>query len=147
MITAEHSVFIERPVEDVWAFCIKPENDTRWRSDLLKSEFTSSGPVSVGSTGRQVAQFLGRRVETDWEVTAFEENRTYSFKTTSGSVRPEGTFTLTTKGNGTTVSMYLQVEIGGVFKLAEPTVGGMARKQMESDLTNLKDLLESGEEE
>ena len=38
-------------------------------------------------------------------------------------------------------------EVGGFFKLAEPLVARVVRRQMETDMATLKDLLEAGEAE
>jgi hypothetical protein len=38
----------------------------------------------------------------------------------------------------------LEAEVGGFFKLAEPLVGRAARRQTETDMATLKDLLEAG---
>jgi hypothetical protein len=37
--------------------------------------------------------------------------------------------------------------VGGFFKLAEPLVARVVRRQMETDMATLKDLLEAGEAE
>jgi hypothetical protein len=39
--------------------------------------------------------------------------------------------------------MTSEAEVGGFFKLAEPIVGRMAKRQTEANLANLKDILES----
>ena len=39
-----------------------------------------------------------------------------------------------------------RAEPGGFFKLAEPIVIRMAKRQLETDFANLKDLLEAGAE-
>lgn len=37
----------------------------------------------------------------------------------------------------------MELEPGGFFKLAEPLIVSMARRQFQSDLDNLKDLMEA----
>ena len=44
---------------------------------------------------------------------------------------------------GTRVTEAVEAEIGGFFKLAEPLVVRMAKRQVAADYGNLKDLLES----
>ena len=46
--------------------------------------------------------------------------------------------------SGTKVTVITQGEPGGFFKLAEPIVVRMAKRQIETDFANLKDLLEAG---
>ena len=50
--------------------------------------------------------------------------------------------------NGTRVSLTIDAEsgLGGLFgRMADSVVAGMARRNLQADLTNLKDLLEAGE--
>jgi len=41
--------------------------------------------------------------------------------------------------------MAADAELGGMFRVAEPMVVRMGRKQMETDMANLKELLEAQE--
>ncbi len=50
MIKIEHSVVINRDLEDVFKFLITPENNPIWQSGITKSRKTSDGPIRVGST-------------------------------------------------------------------------------------------------
>ncbi len=143
MITIEYSVVINQPVEAVFAFLADHENDTKWRSGLVEWKKTSDGPIGVGSTSSETLQFMGRRMETSFEVTEYEENSKVGFKTTSGPVPMEGGYSLESAGSGTKLNFKIQGDAGGFFRLAEPLMAGIVRKQVESDLGNLKDLLES----
>ena len=72
-----------------------------------------------------------------------EPNVKFGFKTICGPVSMEGGFTVESVGGGTKVSFKIQGETGGFFKLAEPILGRMVRRQVETDHSNLKDLLEA----
>ena len=101
------------------------------------------GPVAVGTTGREVRQFLGRRMESTYEITEYEPNRKLGFKTTSGPIPMEGGYTLESAGGGTKLDFRIQGDADGFFKLAEPLLVRMVKRQVESDFGNLKDLLEA----
>ncbi len=143
MIKLEHTVDINRPVEEVFSFITNHENDAQWRAGLVESKRTSEGPVGVGSTGTDVLQFLGRRIESSYELTEFEENRKLGFKTTSGPIPMEGGYTMESAGGGTKVAFTIQGDSGGFFRLAEPILARMVKRQVVSDFGNLKDLLEA----
>ncbi len=143
MITIEHSVVISRPVQEVFAFLTEHEHDTEWRSGLVEWKGTSEGPTQVGSTSSEVLQFLGRRMETSYEITEYEENKLIGFKTTSGPIPMEGSYSVESIEAGTKLSFKISGEPGGLFKLAEPLVARTAKRQIETDFNNLKDLLES----
>ena len=85
----EHSVVIDRPVEEVFAFITNPKNDLRWERRVVESTHTSGGPGGVGTTGRKVRRFLGLRFTTNYELTAFESDRKLAAKTAYGPIPVE----------------------------------------------------------
>ena len=87
-------------------------------------------------------QFLGRRIEIASELTDYEEDRVLGFKSISGPIPVTGSYSFEPDGEGTKVTFTLQGEPGGFFKLAEPIVARSTQRQWETNLANLKDLLE-----
>lgn len=144
MIKVEHSLVIDRPVDEVFAFVANVEDNAQWQSGVLEVRKTSQGPLGVGTTGIEVRKVMGRRIEITFTVTEYEENRKFSFKTTSGPISFEGTETFESVAGGTRVNMAFHFETG-FFRLAQPIVGRMARRFIEDDCRNLKDLLEAQE--
>lgn len=143
MVKFEHSIVINRPVDEVFAFVTNPENDPLWIQSTQKAKQTSDGPMGVGATLSSQSRFLGRNVESAVVVTEYELNRKRTGKTTSGPIPAELSSIFEPVEGGTKVTSIGQMEIGGFFKLAEPVVGRMVSRQVEGDLANLKDLLES----
>ena len=147
MIRLEHSVMIRRPIDEVWEFAANPENDVKWRSGVLQFSLTSDGPIGVGSSGTEVLEFLGRRVEAAWEVTEFRPLERFAFRTTSGQVSLEVTVSFESEGDGTRVIAEVQGEPGGFLRLAEPLLARIARSRMENDHRTLKNILEAAAED
>lgn len=143
MYTFETSVFINRPQQEVFDFIANPDHIAEWSSSLETVELASEGPVGEGSKLRSVAKFLGREVESTAEITSWNPPHQFSQKSTGGPIPYEVTFICETQENGTLLIQSAQAELGGFFKLAEGLVGKQFEKQFESDLENLKDLLES----
>ena len=67
----------------------------------------------------------------------------FAFKSTSGPIPVAGSYTLEPVGDGTRVIFALEGEPGGFFKVAEPIVRRITLRQWETNLANLKDLLEA----
>ena len=101
MVRVEGTVVINRPIEEVFAFLSNADNASQWQGGTLEAKQTSEGPVGVGTTGQVASQFLGRRMESTWEVTEYELNRKASLKTTSGPVSYENFATLEAVDEGT----------------------------------------------
>jgi uncharacterized membrane protein len=143
MLKLEISTVINRPVEEVFAFVSNPENFPKWISSSSEVRITSEGPIGVGTTFRPVVTFLGRRMEGESEVTEYEPNRRYVEKTISGPFPVENSMTFERIEGGTRVSLTSMAEPGGFFKLAEPLLVGLVKRQFEADLARLKDLMEA----
>ncbi len=139
----ETSVVINRPVKEVFAFLEDPANDPQWQSGLLEAEYTSEGPLGVGTTAREVRKLLGRRIESTYEITEYEPDSKMALKTTSGPIPIEQSASFEAVEEGTKVTLVGEFEPGGFFKLAEPIVGRVAKRQFEADVANLKELLEA----
>ena len=137
------SITIKRPVEDVFAVFSNVENGPKWQSGTLEAKQTSPGPIGVGTTTRSVSTILGRRIEFEFEITEFEPNRKFASQSKSGPFPVQASMTFERIEGGTRLNLTIEAEPGGFFKLAEPLVVSMVKRQIQSDLANLKDLMEA----
>ena len=142
MPEARHEVTIRRPASEVFAFVADGLNGPKWRSGILDiAHISGSG---VGATYKQgVKGPGGRRVDADYQITAFEPNTRLAFKTIAGPVRPTGEYRLEDVDGGTRLTFALQAELGGLKKLV---MGGAVQKTMESEVQateRLKSVVES----
>jgi uncharacterized membrane protein len=145
MVKVEVSAVINRPVEEIFEYISNPENDSQWQSGVLESNEISKGPMGVGTTTREVRKFLGREMESTFEVTEYEPNQIIKQKSTSGPMALDISMAFASVEGGTKVTLGGEGDSGGFFKLADPLVSRMAKRQLEADVANLKDLLESQE--
>jgi uncharacterized protein YndB with AHSA1/START domain len=147
-IREEHTVVIERPVEDVFAFTTNPNNESLWQSTSLETEQTSEGEVDVGTTFRNTTKFLGRRIESTYQITENDPPHRQCVRITSGPLPGAACYLYEPADGGSTrFTQNFETEVGGFFKLAEPLVARAIRRQMEADMATLKDLLEAEEAE
>jgi carbon monoxide dehydrogenase subunit G len=143
MVNMEVSIVINRPLDEVFASLADLESNVKWRSGTVEAQQTSTGPIGVGTTYRMVNSVFGRRLEGEAEVTEFEPNRKFVTKTRSGySIEAERIFEPVE--DGTKVTFVVKADLAGFFQLAEPLVAGMGKRRLESDVADLKDLIESG---
>jgi uncharacterized membrane protein len=143
MLKIETSIVIDRPVGEVFAVLSNLENNPKYSSGFLEAKKTSEGPIGVGTIFRAVQKSLGQRVEAEAEVTEYEPDRKFTLKSKSGPFPVKLQNTFEPAEGGTRVDFTLQGEPGGFFKLAEPLVARMAKRNIEGDLANLKDLMEA----
>lgn len=143
MVSFDKEITIERSLREVFDYVSDPANDVEWRTDIEVSEWTSEGPYGVGSTSRSVSKFLGRKMETVAEVTAWDPPKHFAFKSVGGPFPFEFSVTLEAQGDSTKASMHGQADVGGFFKLAEGLVAKQTQKQFDKEFEALKVLLES----
>jgi len=143
MARIEINLVINRPIEEVFAFVSNSENLPRWRSTSLEVKKTSEGPLNVGSTFKGRFTFLGRQFDGNVVVTAHEPNRVFVSKMAEGPFPLETGYTLESVENGTHITFVVNGEPGGFFKFAEPLVVSMAKRAYETDLQNLKEMMEA----
>ena len=142
MINVQHSVVINRPVEEVFDFVSNVENIVRWQTGALECSPISQGPSVVGAKSRYVREVLGNRVETIMEVTEYDHNRKMGFKA-DAPIPIESSYSFETVEGGARFTFAVQSEPTGMFKLAEGMITRTVQKQIEDDCNKLKDLLES----
>ena len=143
MIRAETSVVINRPVEDIEAFLNDLQNQSQWVSGHIEARSQTEGPLRPGYKYTDVRQMLGQRLEGTVEVTEYVPKERRSFKTTEGPISAEAAFTFEPVEGGTRVNYTIEGETRGIFKLADAVLSRMIQRQVETDFSNLRDLLEA----
>lgn len=143
MTRFEHSVVIERPLEEVWAYVTEVGNNPVWQGPIIEVRRGAVGPLDLGTEIEEVAHFLGKRFEITLEVIEHDPPKRCAVRTAAGPVRLDGTYSFSTVDGGTRFSTEGEVEASGFFKLAEPVFARMARREWVSSCENLKDVLEA----
>jgi uncharacterized protein YndB with AHSA1/START domain len=143
MVSLEVSVVINRPIDEVFAYLADEENNLTWRSGTVEAKKTSVGPVGVGTIYRVTNITMGRRFEGQAEVIEYEPNRHYATRNRSG-LPVETKRTFEPVDGGTRVTFTVKADLTGVFRSAEPLFENIGRRRLESDVADLKDLLEHG---
>jgi hypothetical protein len=145
MISIHLDALILRPVWEVFDFVTATENNPQWQYGSLISVPSSVGSMRVGTVFSSFGHFMGRRIQSDFEVTEFETNKSYGFETISGPIQLQSSYSFEAVENGTNLIVSSMINPGGFFKLVDPIVARVARKQFRENLTTLKELLETRE--
>jgi carbon monoxide dehydrogenase subunit G len=142
MINLDLGILIDRPVQDVFAFVSNLNNMPKWNAAVVSLQQVTPGPIGVGSKFKSVGEMMGRRIEGEVQVTAYEPDSKTGIQMHAGPVQVNLTITFKTVGTGTKVSLNAQGNPGGLFKLAEPVMAGRVKSLMEENLARLKSVLE-----
>jgi uncharacterized protein YndB with AHSA1/START domain len=116
MPAAQHTVVIDRSVDEVFAFFTDPSNERKWRQHV--KEIAPEGPIAVGSRVHQLVKGPGGRgIPADVEVTGYEPPARYAFRVVAGPGRPVGEFRFAADGERTSVSLSLSADLTGIKKV------------------------------
>ena len=142
MINLDFSALIDRPQKDVFAFVADPNNMSKWNSAVLSLEQIAPGAVGVGTKFKSIGEMMGRRIEGEMQITAYEPDTKCGFQVTAGPMQVNITLSFKTVGTGTKINLNAQGNPGGLFKLAEGVLTGQVKSMMEGNLARLKTVLE-----
>ena len=146
MIQVDVSIDINAPVDKVFEYSTNNENDPAWMEEVVKVRKTSDGPVGVGSTFINYGEFLGRGFEDSHEIVEYDPNTSMTVVQKTGRVPFEANYLYRPLEGGTRFSMHIEAEPGGFFKLATPLLRRWLKSQFETNLKNLKVILEKQSE-
>jgi hypothetical protein len=146
MPRVEEKIMIEQSPEEVFAFVTTPENDHLWVSTAVERHRESQGPIGIGSRIRAVDRFLGRRVESVFEITEHEPNTRSSIRL-EGPIVARGSYLLEPLDGRTLFRWILDADpgLGGLYlgKVTDPLVTLLFRRRLRFDLRQLKHVLEA----
>jgi len=142
MIHLEMSTMIYRPIQQVFDFVSTPENDFQWQYGTLASARLSEGINQKGAAFRSIGHLMGHRVQGTFEVIEYEPNREYGFKSLSGPLHSQTSYTFEMANGGTRITVSTQAHLVNFFQMDERLLGKKIKKQLKENLILLKDLLE-----
>jgi hypothetical protein len=134
---------IYRPIWQVFDFMSSPENDFQWQYGTLASARISEGVGNIGTLFRSIGHLVGRRVESTFEVTEYEPNRKYGFKSLSGPFQSHTSYTFEKDRGFTQIDISTQVNAINFFQVDQGVLKKKMGKQLEENLAILKELLEA----
>ncbi|MDJ0923740.1 MAG: SRPBCC family protein [Acidimicrobiia bacterium] len=133
---------IARPADEVFAFIADASNNPRWQRGMVACEWMTPAPTEVGSRYRQRARFLGRSIESVFEVTALDPGRSITIETIESTFPIKVTRSVEPADDSRCV---VRAQISGGPKVPAVLSGLMrriAQRSVDSDYDRLVKLLE-----
>ena len=138
------TITIARTPEDVFTYLDDLPARPTWQTDITTTKVLTDGPTAVGTEVKETRRVGGRTMTSKWRVTSHEPPRRSTFETYEGTMmRPSGVITVAADGAGTRVTFEMEPNPMGFSKLLMPMIAGQIRKNIASDLANLKHNLEA----
>ncbi|HTS32941.1 MAG TPA: SRPBCC family protein [Thermoplasmata archaeon] len=137
----ECETIISRSRALVASYMFEPANDTQWTTGVLECRPLSPGRLRRGSRVRRTVKFGGKEFVYEYLVTDAYGDEFVEMKVEEPfpmRIRYE----LQDRPEGTAVRIHTKGEPAGFFRLAAPFLKGKVRKNIASDLANLKSQVE-----
>lgn len=142
MINLMSSTLIDRPIGQVFEFVSTPENDFRWQYGTLAAARLPRGGGAMQTFFRSIGHLMGRRNLSTFEVTEYEPDKKYGFKSLSGPVHTRTSYILEPVGGRTRVNVFIQASAPDFFHITERLLGTTMKRQLEENVSVLKTILE-----
>lgn len=143
MINLKMSTLIYRPVSQVFDFISTPENDFQWQYGTLASARISERVSQRGTSFRSIGHLLGRRVQGTFEVTEYELDKKYGFKSLSGPMQSHTSYSFEMDKGSTQIDVTTQVTMINFFQVSQGILEKHMKKQLKENLAMLKEILEA----
>jgi uncharacterized membrane protein len=143
MINLNISTMIYRPVKQIFDFVSTPENDFQWQYGTLASTRLTEGVGNIGTFFRSIGHLMGHRVESTFEVTEYEPNKKYGFKSLSGPLHSQTTYTFEIANGSARINIAMQANVVNFFQVNENILEKKMKKQVKENLAMLKEILEA----
>jgi uncharacterized membrane protein len=139
----EHTVFINLPIKETFAYLSNLENLAYWSGFVISARKFSSEEMLIGATVRCTVRILGRLFETTYEIIECMTDRYFSYKSIMGFASSFTYIRFEPMDRGTNVLVEIMLHfVGGYLGFDETLVTNAISRQIASDLQTLKDLLE-----
>ncbi len=142
-IHMEDKVLIDAPIENIFAYLVNFKNTANWHKNMKKVGWKNDEPPGLGSEYDWIETFAGQTMNLDGIITSWDPPNAFTWKPTNSPYPITGGWTLVKKENATEVTRYSDNQLKGIYKLFSLIMLPMARRQVRSELQELKRLIES----
>jgi hypothetical protein len=133
---------IDASIKQVFDYMSTPENDFQWQYGTLATATITNRHNGMGVYFRSIGHLMGRRNLSTFEVTEYELNSKYGFKSLSGPLHSQTSYTFEMAEGGTRINVSTRTHVASFFQVSERALGEKIKNQLKENLTMLKDLLE-----
>ena len=137
-----HTVQIQAKPETVFAFLVDINNRMKYIPRLKKITMLDELPIRKGSRYIELATVAGQLIESTYEVIEFIKNKKITSKTLKSPFPIEVELVVIPAENGTSLSIHLEFQLKGIYRLASAIVRGKVEQNAIQILENTKAELE-----
>lgn len=143
MTTFETSVWIKRPIEEVFVHVADPLGFPEWNSAVQSVWKIHGHDGEAGSTYTMLRELRGGRVDNELEVVASEPPVEFAIRTMSGPTPFLYRYRFSAENGETVVRLSGAFDLGGAAALLGPLAGRAVKRGVDDNLAALKRTLET----
>jgi uncharacterized membrane protein len=141
VVRIDFTVEVERDAQEIFDYLIDLARLPEWQASAVESH--ADGPLAEGVRIAERRRVLGREIENELEVIAFEPPRRLTLKALRGPVRFTVDHRLVEDGDSTLVHVVAEAKPSRFMKLAEPLLARTAEDELRKDFERMKGIVES----
>jgi carbon monoxide dehydrogenase subunit G len=142
VVRIDFTLAIARPPAEVFDRLVDLDRLPEWQESAVGS--STDGALAQGVRVKERRRIMGRELDNELEVTAFERPRQLTLKALGGPVPFTVDHQLVDDDGSTLLHVVAEARTGTFMKLAEPMLARTAEQEMRRDFERLKEQLEGG---
>jgi len=132
---------VARDPAEVFAYLADFANAAEWDPGIEEARRLTDGPTEVGSRFEVVARFRGNRQRFEYVVTEFEPGRRVALHGEGEKARSDDVIVVEPADGGARIAYEAEIALKGLYRLAEPFLGGTFRQLGDDALAGLRETL------
>jgi carbon monoxide dehydrogenase subunit G len=144
-VRIQESIDIKLPSEDVYNFVANVNNLMQCSDVITEVRDAPQHAVKVGDTYSTTAEVMGRTIKTSHTVLTADPPNRLEMDGKNGTLNLKVEIVIESVEGGTRVTQVGEGKLSGAMRFARPIVERTVRKQVRSDLENMKRILEQKE--
>lgn len=141
-MNVQQSIEIKAPVEKLFSYLIDVNNRKDFIPALEEVVLLDPPPIKQGSRYIEIAEIAGRRLETTYQVIQYKKNELISARTLESIFPIQADLHLTARDETSIMTIQLDFQLKGIFRIASGIVKGIVNQQAISILNQIKEQLE-----
>ena len=143
MTLVTHSIFIDRPPAEVFAFVTDFRNDNLWWKSVIHTEKVTPGDIAVGTQFIQDSKVLFVVIKGHLEVLEWNPPRLVRYRNESSNLLYDLLYQFDAEGSGTRFTLEASLEMKGALRLLKPITMQTLHGKLRTYFGLLKDVLEN----
>jgi len=119
------------------------QQDPRWRAGVISMRPEPPGAAQVGTTTDEVIRFLGITTRTPGQVTQLVEGKLLAWEARGTRLIASGIRRVEPALDGARVTLNTEIRLRGQWRVMEPLLALVYKRQLRGDLARLKTFIES----